>query len=64
MLAVCHLQGTDDMYYYSTTFSGGPGVCGRYPLFIVLVSHDSHSTGALLTSPKQNALQIEGRWTV
>ena len=32
VLAVCHLQGTDDMYYYSTTFSGGPGVCGRYPL--------------------------------
>lgn len=27
VLAVCHLQGTDDMYYYSTTFSGGPGVC-------------------------------------
>ncbi|KAJ7462193.1 ornithine decarboxylase antizyme-domain-containing protein [Mycena galericulata] len=26
VLAVCHLQGTDDMYYYSTTFSGGPGV--------------------------------------
>jgi hypothetical protein len=36
VLAVCHLQGTDDMYYYSTTFSGGPGVCGRYPLFILL----------------------------
>ncbi|KAF8973319.1 ornithine decarboxylase antizyme-domain-containing protein [Flammula alnicola] len=27
VLAVCHLQGTEDMYYYSTTFSGGPGVC-------------------------------------
>ncbi|KAG6375407.1 ornithine decarboxylase antizyme-domain-containing protein [Boletus reticuloceps] len=26
VLAVCHIQGTDDMYYYSTTFSGGPGV--------------------------------------
>lgn len=26
VLAVCHLQGADDMYYYSTTFSGGPGV--------------------------------------
>ncbi|KAF9478632.1 hypothetical protein BDN70DRAFT_808485 [Pholiota conissans] len=25
VLAVCHLQGTEDMYYYSTTFSGGPG---------------------------------------
>ncbi|KAF9051030.1 hypothetical protein BDZ89DRAFT_1005605 [Hymenopellis radicata] len=27
VLAVCQMQGTDDMYYYSTTFSGGPGVC-------------------------------------
>lgn len=27
VLAVCHMQGTNDMYYYSTTFSGGPGVC-------------------------------------
>ncbi|KAG1900680.1 ornithine decarboxylase antizyme-domain-containing protein [Suillus fuscotomentosus] len=26
VLAVCHMQGTDDVYYYSTTFSGGPGV--------------------------------------
>ncbi|KAJ7287627.1 ornithine decarboxylase antizyme-domain-containing protein [Mycena rebaudengoi] len=26
VLAVCHLEGNDDMYYYSTTFSGGPGV--------------------------------------
>ncbi|KAL1695409.1 ornithine decarboxylase antizyme-domain-containing protein [Schizophyllum commune] len=26
VLAVCHMQGSDDMYYYSTTFSGGPGV--------------------------------------
>ncbi|KAI6166110.1 ornithine decarboxylase antizyme-domain-containing protein [Pisolithus thermaeus] len=25
VLAVCHIQGTDDLYYYSTTFSGGPG---------------------------------------
>ncbi|KAH9485354.1 hypothetical protein JR316_0002262 [Psilocybe cubensis] len=25
VLAVCHLQGNQDMYYYSTTFSGGPG---------------------------------------
>lgn len=24
------------MYYYSTTFSGGPGVCRRYPLFLLL----------------------------
>ncbi|KAI6040269.1 ornithine decarboxylase antizyme-domain-containing protein, partial [Pisolithus marmoratus] len=26
VLAVCHIQGTDDLYYYSTTFSGGPEV--------------------------------------
>ncbi|KAJ7262268.1 ornithine decarboxylase antizyme-domain-containing protein [Mycena haematopus] len=26
VLAVAQIQGTDDMYYYSTTFSGGPGV--------------------------------------
>ncbi|KAK0241900.1 ornithine decarboxylase antizyme-domain-containing protein [Armillaria nabsnona] len=26
VLAVCQMQGTDDLYYYSTTFSGGPGV--------------------------------------
>ncbi|KAI0785591.1 ornithine decarboxylase antizyme-domain-containing protein [Abortiporus biennis] len=26
VLAVCHMEGTDSMYYYSTTFSGGPGV--------------------------------------
>ncbi|KAH6910420.1 ornithine decarboxylase antizyme-domain-containing protein [Coprinopsis sp. MPI-PUGE-AT-0042] len=26
VLAVCHLQGMNDVYYYSTTFSGGPGV--------------------------------------
>ncbi|KAJ4468193.1 ornithine decarboxylase antizyme-domain-containing protein [Lentinula aciculospora] len=32
VLAVCQMQGTDDMYYYSTTFSGGPGVsvCGAF----------------------------------
>lgn len=26
VIAVCHMEGTDSMYYYSTTFSGGPGV--------------------------------------
>ncbi|TDL26290.1 hypothetical protein BD410DRAFT_813229 [Rickenella mellea] len=26
VIAVCHMQGVDDIYYYSTTFSGGPGV--------------------------------------
>ncbi|KAF4567650.1 hypothetical protein EYR40_006652 [Pleurotus pulmonarius] len=27
VLAVCQIQGHSDMYYYSTTFSGGPGKC-------------------------------------
>ncbi|KZV74398.1 hypothetical protein PENSPDRAFT_674229 [Peniophora sp. CONT] len=26
VLAVCNVQGAGDIYYYSTTFSGGPGV--------------------------------------
>ncbi|KAI0779785.1 ornithine decarboxylase antizyme-domain-containing protein [Fomes fomentarius] len=26
VIAVCRMEGTDSMYYYSTTFSGGPGV--------------------------------------
>ncbi|KAI0633331.1 ornithine decarboxylase antizyme-domain-containing protein [Trametes polyzona] len=26
VIAVCHMEGTNSMYYYSTTFSGGPGV--------------------------------------
>ncbi|KAI0645445.1 ornithine decarboxylase antizyme-domain-containing protein [Trametes meyenii] len=26
VVAVCHMEGTNSMYYYSTTFSGGPGV--------------------------------------
>ncbi|THH00154.1 hypothetical protein EW026_g2340 [Hermanssonia centrifuga] len=29
VLAVCHMQGTDSMYYYSTAFSGGPGLPGK-----------------------------------
>lgn len=36
VLAVCHLEGNDDMYYYSTTFSGGPGVCFFAVLFSAL----------------------------
>jgi hypothetical protein len=27
VVAVCHMQGNSDLYYYSTTFSGGPEVC-------------------------------------
>jgi hypothetical protein len=26
VLAVCRLEGADPMYYYSSTFPGGPGV--------------------------------------
>ncbi|KAI0745431.1 ornithine decarboxylase antizyme-domain-containing protein [Earliella scabrosa] len=26
VIAVCRMEGTNSMYYYSTTFSGGPGV--------------------------------------
>ncbi len=26
VLAICQLQGAGNLYYYSTTFSGGPGV--------------------------------------
>lgn len=62
VLAVCHLQGNDDMYYYSTTFSGGPGV-SHIQLRIFLTFSSSVSV-ALLTLPKQNALQTEGRPTV
>ena len=62
MLAVCHLQGTDDMYYYSTSFSGGPGVSTTR--FSHILTHSRMSTVALLTPPRQNALQIEGRQTV
>ena len=36
VLAVCHVQGTDNMYYYSTTFSGGPGVCTFHTVFFIL----------------------------
>jgi hypothetical protein len=37
VLAVCHLQGADDMYYYSTTFSGGPEVRTFYfTLFFIV----------------------------
>ena len=64
VLAVCHLQGTEDMYYYSTTFSGGPGVrkagvASKVHFVIVFVS-----PVALLTPLKQNALPTEGRQTV
>jgi hypothetical protein len=33
VLAVCQVQGEDEMYYYSTTFSGGPGVRTFYTIY-------------------------------
>jgi hypothetical protein len=44
VLAVCHVQGADDMYYYSTTFSGGPGVRIFYT-FHHSISIYFHSSG-------------------
>ncbi len=35
VLAVCHLEGNNDVYYYSTTFSGGPGVGGSVCLLFL-----------------------------
>ena len=44
VLAVCHMQGNDDMHYYSTTFSGGPGVSSPtpYPSHLLIL----HFSGA------------------
>ena len=63
VLAVCHLQDNNDIYYYSTTYSGGPGV---RPLSISPASlHGSdHPAVAFLTPLESNALQTEGRRTV
>ena len=38
VIAVCRMEGTNSMYYYSTTFSGGPGVSvsSASPLFSLL----------------------------
>lgn len=63
VMAVCQVQGNDDMYYYSTTFSGGPGVSGID--FIPCFCPDIVGfTVAFLTPPRQNALLTEGRRTV
>lgn len=62
VLAVCHLQGMNDVYYYSTTFSGGPGV-SIFSLFSIRTSLIP-STVAFLTPLKLNALPTEGRQTV
>ncbi|KAL4254971.1 Ornithine decarboxylase antizyme [Abortiporus biennis] len=48
VLAVCHMEGTDSMYYYSTTFSGGPGwhwvTASLAPVFSSSPSSDRSST--------------------
>ena len=62
VLAVCHIQGNDSMYYYSTTFSGGPGVSVRVDRLTLSFSLTSNLV-AFLTSLTQNALPIEGRQT-
>ncbi|KAJ6609824.1 hypothetical protein B0H10DRAFT_2166218 [Mycena sp. CBHHK59/15] len=56
VLAVCHLQGTDDMYYYSTTFSGGPEVSPFHLASAMILT----APVAVLTSLNPNALPIEG----
>lgn len=57
VLAVCQLEGSDNMYYYSTTFSGGPEVCHSLPSvdFVLIFPV------AFLTPPRLNALLTEGR---
>jgi hypothetical protein len=63
VLAVCHVQGADDIYYYSTTFSGGPGVGFLWPLHFVndlLINLPV----AVLTPLMRNALLTEGRRAV
>ena len=37
VIAVCHMEGTNSMYYYSTTFSGGPGVSFLLLLLLLFV---------------------------
>ncbi|KAI0675050.1 ornithine decarboxylase antizyme-domain-containing protein [Trametes maxima] len=53
VIAVCHMEGTNSMYYYSTTFSGGPGVkdlapCNRLSIIrclLCLGARSFHSGG-------------------
>lgn len=67
VIAVCQLQGDSSMYYYSTTFSGGPGVSYCPQLLVIATSPCStlsfSVTVAVLTPPTQNALLTEGRQT-
>ena len=65
VLAVCHMQGADDMYYYSTTFSGGPQVACPFSPTSRHFIHSYSVTVAVLTSLSQNALlTAEGRCNV
>ena len=61
VIAVCHVEGTDSIYYYSTTFSGGPGV--RFHSSRLRRASLTFCTVAFLTSLTRNALLIEGRQT-
>ncbi|KIK67074.1 hypothetical protein GYMLUDRAFT_69270 [Collybiopsis luxurians FD-317 M1] len=59
VLAVCQMQGSDDTLYYSTTFSGGPGVrssecvTGRPALFTSRPSLSSSPDSYYSSYPKQ-----------
>ena len=62
-LVICRRDGHEDLYYYSTTFSGGPEV----ELESFYHPDSKHLTlvypVAVLTSLLRNALQTEGRRT-
>ncbi|KAI5123969.1 hypothetical protein M0805_006381 [Coniferiporia weirii] len=49
VLAVCQVQGSDDIYYYSTTFSGGPTV-RDWPASCSSLSSDSDSNSTSSSS--------------
>ncbi|KAJ8472909.1 hypothetical protein ONZ51_g8199 [Trametes cubensis] len=50
VIAVCHMEGTNSMYYYSTTFSGGPGTVWRVLLLPPLSSSPASSIDSLSDS--------------
>ncbi|KAF9452351.1 hypothetical protein P691DRAFT_661180 [Macrolepiota fuliginosa MF-IS2] len=57
VLAVCHLEGNSDMYYYSTTFSGGPGVSPLFPCQASLKT-DRRFFGTLCPSSTSGAFDV------
>ena len=46
VIAVCRMEGTNSMYYYSTTFSGGPGVSR-----LLAIARSLHLTIARVFTP-------------